>query len=211
MTVHRIIAFNLLLTAAAWALLPVRVGAFSVEEASITDIQDAHRDGRVTAHQVVAAYLARIAADDKDGPDINSLITLNPEALSEGDRIDAAYRATGRFPGPLHGIPVVIRDNIDVAGMTMTSGFQGRKHLRPPTDAPLAHQIRQVGAIIIAEASLAEFAKGGGYIKGLPVGLQIRGRAWDEARLIEYAYAYGQATHYRLPPPTVPPLTPPVQ
>jgi Asp-tRNA(Asn)/Glu-tRNA(Gln) amidotransferase A subunit family amidase len=50
-----------------------------------------------------------------------------------------------------------------------------------------------------------------GYIKGLPVGLQILGRAWDEARLIEYAYAYEQATHHRLPPPTVPPLAPPVQ
>ncbi len=147
---------------AALAVLPVRVGAFSVEEASIADIQDAYRDGRVTAHQVVAAYLARIAAYDKDGPYINSIITLNPEALAEADRIDAAFRTTGRFIGPLHGIPVIIKDNIDVAGMPMTSGFQGWKNYRPPADAPLAHKIRQAGAIIIAKASLSEFAKGGG-------------------------------------------------
>src|SRR5205807_8527061 len=86
---------------------------------------------------IFAAYLARIAAYDKDGPYINSLITVNPKALEEADKIDAAYKASGKFLGPLHGIPVIVKDNLDAVGMPMTSGFQGWKNYHPPTDAPV--------------------------------------------------------------------------
>lgn len=78
--------------------------ALEIEEASIADIEAAYRDGELTAHQVVAAYLARIDAYDKQGPYINSIINLNPKALEEADRLDATLKATGKPVGPLHGI-----------------------------------------------------------------------------------------------------------
>src|SRR5258708_4832315 len=138
-----------------------RVFALAVEEASIADIQAAYREGRMTTHQVVAAYLARIAAYDKEGPYINSLITINPKALEEADKIDVAYQASGKFIGPLHGIPVIVKDNLDAIGMPMTAGFQGWKKYYPPRDAPVVAKIKAAGGIILAKASLSQFAKAG--------------------------------------------------
>jgi amidase len=91
--------------------------------------------------------LIRIAAYDKRGPLINSLITVNPRALEEADRLDALLRTTGRLTGPLHGIPVIVKDNIDVAGLPMTSGFQGWKNFYPSEDAPLVKKIRAAGGL----------------------------------------------------------------
>jgi Asp-tRNA(Asn)/Glu-tRNA(Gln) amidotransferase A subunit family amidase len=89
----------------------------------------------VPPRAVTQAHLDRIAAYDRRGPLINSLITVNPRALEEADRLDEALRTTGRLVGPLHGIPVVIKDNIDVVGLPMTAGFQGWKNYVPPDDA----------------------------------------------------------------------------
>jgi amidase len=133
---------------------------FPVEEATIQDIEAAYMSGRTTARVVAQSHLDRIAAYDKRGPLINSLITINPGALEEADRLDAALRATGRPVGPLHGIPVVVKDSIDVAGLPMTSGFQGWKNYYPPEDAPLVKKIRAAGGIILAKASLSEFTRG---------------------------------------------------
>ena len=113
-------------------------------------------------HTVIAACLARIAAYDKDGPYLNCLITVNAQALADADAIDAAYQASGTFRGPLHGIPVIVKDNLDAIGMPMTSGFQGWKKYYPPRDAPVVAKIKAAGGIIVAKASLSEFAKGGG-------------------------------------------------
>jgi Asp-tRNA(Asn)/Glu-tRNA(Gln) amidotransferase A subunit family amidase len=133
---------------------------FPVEEASIASLEAAYLAGRTTAHAVVQSHLDRIAAYDKRGPLINSLITVNPHALQEADRLDAALKSTGRPVGPLHGIPVIVKDNIDVAGLPMTSGFQGWKNYYPPHDAPLVKRIRAAGGIILAKSSLSEFALG---------------------------------------------------
>jgi len=135
---------------------------WAIEETPIADIHAAYRAGTRTVHAVIAACLARIAAYDKNGPYLNSFITVNPHALAEADSIDAAYRATETFSGPLHGIPVIIKDNLDAVGMPMTSGFQGWKNYYPPTDAPMVAKIKAAGGIILAKASLSEFAKGGG-------------------------------------------------
>jgi len=113
-------------------------------------------------HQAVAAYLARIAAYDKDGPYINSIINLNPKALEEADQIDAAIKAGGKLTGPLCGIPVLVKDCIDALGMPTTSGFQGWKNYYAPTDAPLIAKIKAAGGIILGKASLSEFTNGGG-------------------------------------------------
>ena len=100
---------------------------FPVEEASIAGLAAAYLSARTTAHAVTQAHLDRINAYDKRGPLINALITVNPRALEEADRLDTVLRTTGKLVGPLHGIPVIVKDNIDVAGLPMTSGFQGWK------------------------------------------------------------------------------------
>ena len=106
------------------------------------------------------AHLDRINAYDKRGPLINALITVNLHALEEADRLDGLLKATGKLAGPLHGIPVIVKDNIDVAGLPMTSGFQGWKNYYPPADAPLVTKLRAAGGIILAKSSLSEFAYG---------------------------------------------------
>lgn len=141
-------------SAASWAL--------AIEEATIADVQAAYLSGELTAHQVVAAYLARIEAYDKKGPYLNSIINLNPKALEEADKFDAALKKSGKLSGPLHGIPVLVKDCIDAAGMPMTAGFQGWKNYYPPSDAPLVAKIKAAGGIIIGKASLSEFTNGGG-------------------------------------------------
>ena len=102
-----------------------RAGTLALEEATIADIHAAYRAGTCTVHAVMAACLARIAAYDKGGPYLNALITVNAHALAEADALDAAYQASGTFRGPLHGIPVIVKDNLDAIGMPMTAGFQG--------------------------------------------------------------------------------------
>ena len=139
-----------------------RAGTLALEEATIADIHAAYRAGTLTVHAVMAACLARIAAYDKDGPYLNALITVNAHALAEADALDAAYQASGTFRGPLQGIPVIVKDNLDALGMPMTAGFQGWKKYYPPRDAPVVAKIKTAGGIILAKASLSEFAKGGG-------------------------------------------------
>jgi Asp-tRNA(Asn)/Glu-tRNA(Gln) amidotransferase A subunit family amidase len=147
---------------AALVLASVAYGMFPVEEATIAGVQSAYQRGETSAHEVVAAYLARIAAYDKRGPYINSIINLNPKALDEADALDAQLRATGKLVGPLHGIPVLVKDCIDVAGLPCTSGFQGWKNYIPPSDATNIARLKAAGAIILAKVSLSEFTSGGG-------------------------------------------------
>jgi Asp-tRNAAsn/Glu-tRNAGln amidotransferase A subunit and related amidases len=136
--------------------------ALAVEEATIADVHAAFLSGRLTARQLVTAYLERIAAYDQQGPYLNSIINLNPEALAEADALDAALKRTGKLSGPLHGVPVLVKDCIDAIGMPMTAGFQGWKNYVPPTDAPLVANIKKAGGIILGKASLSEFTRGGG-------------------------------------------------
>ena len=136
------------------------VDKVTVEEVSITELQAAYLSGRTTAHAVTQSHLDRINAYDKRGPLINALITVSPHALEQADRLDAQFKATGKPVGPLHGIPVIVKDNIDVASLPMTSGYQGWKNYYPPADAPLVKKLTAAGAIILAKSSLSEFAYG---------------------------------------------------
>ena len=140
----------------------LRLGAVAVEEATIADLHAAYLSGQSSAQEVTTGYLARIAAYDKNGPYLNTVINLNPRALEEAAALDAQLAATGKPVGPLHGIPVVIKDNLDAIGMPMTNGFQGWKNYVPPSDAPLVAKIKAAGGIILAKVSLSEFAMGGG-------------------------------------------------
>ena len=132
---------------------------FTLLEASIADIQAAYRAGTLTARKLVEAYLDRVARYDQSGPKINALISLNPRALEEADRLDAAFRASGPV-GPLHGIPVVIKDQADVKGMPTTLGSVLFKDHRPERDCFVAAKLKQAGAIFIGKGTLGELGAG---------------------------------------------------
>ena len=152
---------ELLIPAFASAILfvtSVGVAAdFDPYETSITEIHEAMAAGEVTARQLVEYYLARIEAYDKQGPAINSIITINPNALQRADELDRAYRRDG-LTGVLHGIPMIVKDNYDTADMATSGGSLALKDSVPPDDAFQVQRIREAGAIIIAKSNLFEFA-----------------------------------------------------
>lgn len=132
---------------------------FNVVETSIPEIHAAFKAGTLTARQLVQAYLDRIAAYDKNGPKINSIISLNPNALAEADKLDAAFKKGG-LVGPFHGIPIVMKDQADVDGMPTTMGsvlFEG--HM-PGRDCTIAARLKKAGAIFIGKATLGEMGAG---------------------------------------------------
>ncbi len=139
---------------------PANAASFPVEETSIAQLQAAYLNRNTTAHEVTQAYLERIAAYDKRGPYLNSLITVNARALAEADRLDATLKATGKLSGPLHGIPVIVKDNLDTFDMPTSSGVALFKNFVPAKDAFLVKRLRDAGAIIIAKSSLSELAMG---------------------------------------------------
>jgi len=135
---------------------------FQVTETSIDAIQAAYKAGKLTAHQLVQDYLDRIATYDKQGPKINAIISLNPHALEDADKLDAAYKKSG-LTGPMHGIPVLVKDEIDVAGLPTTMGTVVFKDFRPTKDSFVVEQLRKAGAIILGKTTLSEFAIGDTY------------------------------------------------
>jgi Asp-tRNA(Asn)/Glu-tRNA(Gln) amidotransferase A subunit family amidase len=130
----------------------------SVDEASIADIRAAMRAHRITARRLVQTYLDRIEAYDKHGPRLNALITVSTEAVRTADSLDAIFARTGEFVGPLHGIPVIVKDNIDTRDMPTTAGSLALANSRPPNDAFVVRRLRAAGAIILAKSNLPDFA-----------------------------------------------------
>lgn len=127
---------------------------FSVVEARIADMQAALEARRVTSREIVQQYLTRIALyEDR----LNAIITVNPRALDEADARDRE-RAQGRVRGPLHGIPVALKDNIHTVDMPTTGGALAFADLVPPYDATLTRNLREAGAIILAKTQLTELA-----------------------------------------------------
>jgi amidase len=127
---------------------------FSVVEASIPEMQAALKSGRVTSHELVQQYLLRIATyEDK----INAAITVNPKALEEADALDRERKA-GKIRGPLHGIPVALKDNIHTTNMPTTGGALAFDGLVPPYEATVTKNLRDAGAIIIAKTQMTELA-----------------------------------------------------
>lgn len=132
---------------------------FNIVEATIADIHAAYLAGTLTARQLVQGYLDRIAKYDKQGPAINAIISLNEKALAEADRLDAALKAKG-LVGPLHGIPLIMKDQGDVAEMPTTMGSVLFKDHRPGRDAFAVARLKQAGAIFLAKATLGEMGAG---------------------------------------------------
>jgi amidase len=152
-----------LLTILALPLVALR--AVPLTSATIADLQAAFAAGTLTSEKVTALYLARIAAYDKQGPKINAVITLNPKAIEEARALDAE-RKTGKVRGPLHGIPVALKDNIDTFDLPTTGGSQLLEGSIPPDDAFITKKLREAGAVIIAKVNLSEWAGSGGSVSG---------------------------------------------
>jgi amidase len=132
--------------------------AFPLEELTIAQLQDAMARGQYTSRQLVELYTQRIEAIDRQGPTLRSIIELNPDALSIADGLDAARKA-GRVRGPLHGIPVVIKDNIDTADRMMTTaGSLALEGSIAPRDAFVVERLREAGAVILGKTNLSEWA-----------------------------------------------------
>ena len=137
---------------------PLQQAAFELEETTVAALQDGMRSGRYTARSIAEQYLARMDAIDKAGPAINSVIERNQDALQIADELDAERKA-GRVRGPLHGIPVLIKDNIDTADRMRTSaGSLALAEFIAPRDAFIASRLREGGAIILGKTNLSEWA-----------------------------------------------------
>lgn len=135
---------------------------FDVIEATVDDVHAAMKAGTLTSRQLVEAYIARIEALDKNGPAINSVISINAAALKEADRLDAAFKKSG-LTGPLHGIPILVKDEVDAAGMATTLGTVVFKDYVTPKDAYAVELLRKQGAIILGKTTLSEYAAGDTY------------------------------------------------
>ncbi|MEO7135808.1 MAG: amidase family protein, partial [Vicinamibacterales bacterium] len=158
-----IVAFTLLLVPLA---RPIAVGArqagpitkqaisFNVVEASIADMQAALAGGQVTSRDLVAAYMSRIAQYEGT---LNAVININLNAYSEADDLDRE-RAQGRLRGPLHGIPIALKDNVNTSFMPTTGGALAFAGYTPPYDATVARNLRSAGAIVIAKTVMTELA-----------------------------------------------------
>jgi Asp-tRNA(Asn)/Glu-tRNA(Gln) amidotransferase A subunit family amidase len=149
----RIPATGLLLALAAGAQI------FEVAEASIAAEQKAMTEGRVTSKALVQSYLNRIEAFDQHGPRLNSLIVMNPNALKEAEALDRERAAKGPR-GPLHGIPVIVKDNYSTTDMPTTAGSMALIGFTPSHDAFQVRKLREAGAVIIGKSNLHELASG---------------------------------------------------
>jgi len=134
------------------------VPGFELDEISISELQDGMKSGKYTARSIAEKYLARIDAIDKQGPATNSLMEINPDALALADAMDKE-RAAGSVRGPLHGIPILIKDNIDTADRMMTTaGSLALLGWKPPQDAIIVQKLRAAGAVVLGKTNLSEWA-----------------------------------------------------
>ena len=139
------------------ASTPSPRGSDLVEERSISDLQADLSAGRTTSEALVAAYLARISAMDRAGPTLQAVISLSPNAAADARALDAERRA-GRVRGPLHGIPVLLKDNIETRDLPTTAGSLALGDNLTGRDAPMAARLREAGAILIGKTNLSEWA-----------------------------------------------------
>src|SRR5262245_36233345 len=137
---------------------PPRTPPFDLQEATIVDLQQRMTRGDDTARSLTEKYLARIDAIDRQGPMLHSVIELNPDALAIADTLDAERQA-GRLRGPLHGIPILIKDNIATGDrMLTTAGSLALANAPAPRDAFIVKRLRAAGAIVLGKTNLSEWA-----------------------------------------------------
>jgi len=128
-----------------------------LEEITVDQLQERYENGNLTASQVTRAYLDRIEDIDRNGPGLNAILTVNSSALEIADSLDRERR-DGTVRGPLHGVPIILKDNIDTYDMATTAGSRFMEGSVPPDDAFIIKKLREAGAIILAKANLSEWA-----------------------------------------------------
>ena len=147
----------------AWSCAPSTLDSaapvFDVMEKTIAELATALDADEITSRELVEQYLARIDAYDTQGPTLNAMITVNPNALAEADALDAERAARGAR-GPLHGVPVVVKDNYDTVDMPTTAGVIALATSVPPDDAFQVQKLKEAGAIILGKANMHELAYG---------------------------------------------------
>src|SRR3954464_1346798 len=146
----RFLAFSVTFVALATSAL--RATTFDLSTATLADINAAMDAGALSSEKLVGLYLKRIEAYDKSGPKINSVITLNPKALDEARALDRERKSKGPR-SPLHGVPVMIKDLIDVAGLPTSAGYKAFGAPVPPRDAFIVQKLHEAGAIVLAKVA----------------------------------------------------------
>jgi amidase len=131
--------------------------AIDVVELSATDARDRMAAGQLTSEALTKAYLDRIATIDDAGPKLDAVIEINPKAAADAATLDAERKA-GKVRGPMHGIPILIKDNVDVAGLVNSAGSLALADNRPSADAFMVKRLRDAGAVILGKANLSEWA-----------------------------------------------------
>ena len=129
---------------------------FEPHETTIAEIHQALRSGKLTCRQLVEAYLKRINAYDQSTK-LNAIVVINPNALAEADKLDAEFKRTKKLR-PLHGIPVIVKDNYDTKDLQTTGGSSALKGSIPPDDAFQVRKLREAGAIVLAKSNMDEWA-----------------------------------------------------
>jgi Asp-tRNA(Asn)/Glu-tRNA(Gln) amidotransferase A subunit family amidase len=140
---------------------------FAVEEASIASLHEAILSRRTTCVAIVEAYLARIAAYDHKGPALAAILALNPRAREMAAQLDAHFARTGELIGPLHGVPVAVKDNYNTTDMPTSGGNVLFKDVIPPVESAVTKRLREAGAIILAKTNMHELALSGITISSL--------------------------------------------
>src|SRR5690349_3938967 len=131
--------------------------SFHLQEATVDSIHGAMRAGQITCRQLVQLYLDRVDAYDQRGPTLNTIQTLNAAALDEADRLDAQFRASGPT-GPLHCIPVLLKDQVGTTDMPTTFGSALFKDFVPSENATVVDRLKAAGALILAKNTMSEYA-----------------------------------------------------
>lgn len=150
---------------------PPRHGTFTVVETTVAQLLDHYASGAVSCVEVVRQSLARVEACDRQGPGLCAMICVNPSAVAVAADLDRR-RAAGEPLGPLHGVPLVLKDNFDTCDLPTTSGAVTFRHVVPPRDAFVVARLRAAGAVIIGKANMTELAYGGTSVSSL--GGQVR-------------------------------------
>ncbi len=131
---------------------------FEVEEATIAQVHEAMKAGRLTCRALVGQYLKRIEAYDKNGPAINAIVVLNPEAEKQADGTGPPLRRGSGLTGPLHCVPMIVKDNFETMGLQSTDGSLALAGYLPDKDAFQVKRIKEAGAIVLAKSNMAEWA-----------------------------------------------------
>lgn len=131
---------------------------FRLEEATIDDIHSAFRAGNLTCRGLVELYLARIEAYDKGGPQLNSILTVNPKVMEEAEELDRSFGRSGELVGLLHGVPVLVKDQAETAGIRTTFGSVAFEDHVPEEDATVVRRLKEAGAVVLAKTNLPDFA-----------------------------------------------------